>query len=76
MTAAADPGATIGTIGAPLMPGMSRSMTFTVDTAANRFFSFAPMVPIVAPGSAAANAGSHALPLPPSATEMIAGVAA
>ena len=42
--AAADPGATIGTIGAPLMPGMSRSMTFTVDTAANRFFSFASMV--------------------------------
>ncbi len=42
--AAADPGATIGTIGAPLMPGMSRSMTFTVDPAANRFFSFASMV--------------------------------
>ena len=42
--AASDPGATIGTIGAPLMPGMSRSMTFTVDTATNRFFSFASMV--------------------------------
>ena len=42
--AAADPGATIGTIGAPLMPGMSRSMTFTVDTSMNRFFTFASMV--------------------------------
>ena len=35
-----------------------------------------PIVPRVADGSAAANAGCQAEPLPPSATEMMAAVAA
>lgn len=42
--AAADPGATIGTIAGQLRPGDSRSSTFLVDTAANPFFTFAAMV--------------------------------
>ncbi len=46
--AAADPGATIGTIvpnpPGPLLPGASASRVFTVDPAANRFFSFGSMV--------------------------------
>lgn len=42
--AAADPTATIGTIGMPLFPGMSRSASFVVDTAVNRYFTFASMV--------------------------------
>ena len=41
--AAADPTATRGTIGMPLFPGMSRSLTVTVDTAINPFFTFASM---------------------------------
>lgn len=43
--AAADPGATIGTVGsAPTLPGGTASGTFAVDTTANRYFSFAAMV--------------------------------
>ena len=46
--AAADPGATIGTVvpnpAGPLLPGASASSVFTVDPAANRFFSFGAMV--------------------------------
>ncbi|MFN0160393.1 MAG: spondin domain-containing protein, partial [Burkholderiales bacterium] len=42
--AAADPNATRGTIGMPLFPGMSRSLTVAVDTSVNRFFTFASMV--------------------------------
>lgn len=42
--AAADPGATRGVIGAPLLPGQSRSALFTVDPSLNRYFSFASMV--------------------------------
>jgi hypothetical protein len=42
--AAADPGATIGTIAGQLRPGNTRSMTFTVDPMANRYFTFASMV--------------------------------
>jgi len=42
--AAAEPGATLGTIaGAPLQPGGLFMNTFTVDSAANRFFTFASM---------------------------------
>ncbi len=41
--AAADPTATIGAIGAPLLPGQSYSVTVTVDTAINPYFSFAAM---------------------------------
>lgn len=42
---AADPGATVGTVGAsPLLPGLSASTTVSVDTAHNPFFSFAAMV--------------------------------
>jgi hypothetical protein len=41
--AAADPTATRGTIGMPLFPGMSRSLTVMVDTTINPFFSFASM---------------------------------
>ncbi|MBK7423802.1 MAG: spondin domain-containing protein [Propionivibrio sp.] len=41
--AAADPGATRGTIGMPLFPGMTRSLTVMVDTAINPFFTFAAM---------------------------------
>jgi hypothetical protein len=42
--AAADPGATRGTIGGPLLPGASNSLSFMVDTALNPFFTFASMV--------------------------------
>jgi len=42
--AAADPTATVGTIGMPLLPGMSRSGLFSVDTALNRYFTFSSMV--------------------------------
>ncbi|MFN9969867.1 MAG: spondin domain-containing protein, partial [Phycisphaerae bacterium] len=46
--AAADPGATLGTVlpnpAGPLLPGMSGSQVFTVDPAANRFFTFGAMV--------------------------------
>ncbi|MDI1261333.1 spondin domain-containing protein [Aquabacterium sp.] len=41
--AAADPGATRGTIGGLLVPGASNSLTFRVDTALNPFFTFAAM---------------------------------
>ena len=41
---AADPTATVGTIGMPLLPGMSRTANFIVDTAVNRYFTFASMV--------------------------------
>jgi hypothetical protein len=42
--AAAEPGTTLGTIaGAPLQPGGMFMNTFTVDSAANRFFTFASM---------------------------------
>jgi len=41
---AADPTATVGTIGMPLLPGMSRTANFVVDTAVNRYFTFASMV--------------------------------
>jgi hypothetical protein len=46
--AAADPGATIGTVlpnpAGPLLPGGTASRVFTVNPAANRFFSFGAMV--------------------------------
>jgi len=43
--AAAEPGAKLGTIaGAPLQPGNLFMNTFTVDSAVNRFFTFASMV--------------------------------
>ena len=42
---AADPGATVGTVGsAPTLPGGTASGLFSVDTALNRYFSFAAMV--------------------------------
>lgn len=41
--AAADPTATRGTIGMPLFPGMTRSLTVMVDTTINPFFTFAAM---------------------------------
>lgn len=41
---AIDPTATVGTIGMLLQPGMSRSASFIVDPAANRYFTFASMV--------------------------------
>ncbi len=41
--ALADPTATRGTIGMPLFPGQSRSLTVMVDTAVNTYFSFASM---------------------------------
>ena len=41
--AAAEPTATRGTIGGLLQPGETRSATFSVDTAINRFFTFAAM---------------------------------
>ena len=42
--AAADPTATIGSVGAaPLTPGASLSATFNVDSAVNQFFTFAAM---------------------------------
>ena len=42
--AAADPGATRGTIGGPLFPGASKSATFLVDTLLNPYFTFGAMV--------------------------------
>lgn len=42
--AAAEPGATLGTVGGLLQPGQSASANFVVDPAANRFFTFATMV--------------------------------
>jgi hypothetical protein len=42
--AAADPGATRGTVAGRLDPGATRSTTFRVDTSANRYFTFASMV--------------------------------
>ena len=42
--AAADPTATRGTIGGLLLPGASSSLTFSVDTALNPFFTFGSMV--------------------------------
>jgi hypothetical protein len=41
--AAADPTATRGTIAGLLQPGMSRQLSFMVDTALNPFFTFASM---------------------------------
>lgn len=41
--AAADPGATRGTIGGLLLPGAASSLSFTVDTTLNPFFTFAAM---------------------------------
>ena len=41
--AAADPGATRGTVGGLLVPGASRSLTLRVDTALNPFFTFGAM---------------------------------
>lgn len=42
--AAADPGATRGTIGGLLQPGQSASLSFVVDPLTNPYFSFAAMV--------------------------------
>ncbi len=42
--AAADPTATRGIIGMPLLPGQSRSQSFIVNAGLNRFFTFASMV--------------------------------
>ena len=46
--AAAEPGATLGTVvgmpAGPLLPGTSASVDFIVDPAVNRFFTFASMV--------------------------------
>jgi len=42
--AAADPMATLGTVGGLLLPGASNSLTLRVDTAVNPMFSFASMV--------------------------------
>jgi hypothetical protein len=43
--AAADAGASLGTVGSsPLLPGLSASTTLTVDAAHNPYFSFAAMV--------------------------------
>lgn len=43
--AAADPGATIGTVGgAPLLPGVQASLTVNVNVTKNPYFSFAAMV--------------------------------
>ena len=46
--AAADPGATLGSVltngGGPLTPGATGTATFTIDPAINRFFSFGSMV--------------------------------
>jgi hypothetical protein len=41
---AADPSATLGTVGGLLTPGASASATFTVDSVQNPFFTFASMV--------------------------------
>ena len=42
--AAADPGATRGTIGGPLFPGATKTASFLVDTVLNPFFTFGAMV--------------------------------
>jgi hypothetical protein len=42
--AAADPNATLGTVGGLLLAGANASATFRVDTMINRFFTFAAMV--------------------------------
>ncbi len=42
--AAADPTATRGTIGGPLLPGASKSASFLVDTVVNPYFTFGAMV--------------------------------
>ena len=42
--AAADPTAVRGTIGGPLFPGASKSVSFMVDSVLNPFFTFAAMV--------------------------------
>ena len=42
--AAADPTATLGSVGGALLPGHTASNTFTVDTAVNPFFTFGAMV--------------------------------
>lgn len=42
--ASSEPNATRGVIGMPLVPGQSRSATYTVDPSVNRFFTFASMV--------------------------------
>lgn len=42
--AAADPGAVLGTAAGALLPGQSDSNSFTVDTDANPYFTFASMV--------------------------------
>jgi hypothetical protein len=42
--AAADPGATSGTVGGLAQPGQSYSLTFSIDPMLNRFFTFAAMV--------------------------------
>lgn len=42
--AAAEPGATLGTVGGVLLPGATSSMVFTVDASANRYFTFGSMV--------------------------------
>jgi hypothetical protein len=42
--AAADPTATLGTVGGLLTPGSTASQTFMVDSAINRFFTFGSMV--------------------------------
>jgi PEP-CTERM motif len=41
--AAADPGATLGTVGGLLTPGATSSARFMVDAAINRYFTFASM---------------------------------
>lgn len=42
--AAAEPAATLGSVGGALLPGATASNTFTVDTALNQFFTFGSMV--------------------------------
>lgn len=42
--AAADPTATLGTVGGALLPGTTASETFTIDPLVNQFFTFAAMV--------------------------------
>jgi hypothetical protein len=42
--AAADPTATLGTVGGLLTPGSTATQTFTIDSAINRFFTFGSMV--------------------------------
>ena len=42
--AAADPTAVLGSVGGAILPGMTLSNTFLVDTSVNQFFTFASMV--------------------------------